>query len=87
MFLQFKTLNKMYKTLVRSLLDYCDIIYHIPPIVHHPPLGTSLNNLMEKIEKNSTPSCACCYRRLAGIEPCEALRRTGMGVSLTERRM
>ena len=50
-FLPFKTLNQMYKALVRSHLDYCDIIYHIPPIVHHPPLGTSLNYLMEKVEK------------------------------------
>ena len=41
----------MYKALVRSHLDYCDIIYHIPSIVHHPPLGTSLNYLMEKVEK------------------------------------
>ena len=49
-FLLFKTQNQMYKALVRPHLDYCDIIYHIPPIVHHPPLGTSLNNLMGKIE-------------------------------------
>ena len=41
----------MYKALVRSHLDDCDIIYHIPPIVHHPTLGISLNNLMEKIER------------------------------------
>ena len=45
-FLLFKTLNQIYKALVCSHLDYYDIIYHIPPIVHHPPLGTSLNNLM-----------------------------------------
>ena len=50
-FLPFKTLNQMYKALVRSHLDYCDIIYHIPSIIHNPPLGTSLNYLMEKVEK------------------------------------
>ena len=50
-FLPFKTLNQMYKALVRSHLDYCDIIYHIPPSVHHPTLGISLNNLMEKVER------------------------------------
>ena len=49
-FLPFKTLYQLYKSLVRSHLDYCNIIYHIPPIVHHPPLGTSLNYLMEKME-------------------------------------
>ena len=50
-FLPFDTLNQMYKALVRSHLDYCDILYHTPPILHHPPLGTSLNTLMEKVEK------------------------------------
>ena len=41
----------MYKTLVRSHLDYCDIIYHMPHIVHPPPLGVSLHDLMESVEK------------------------------------
>ena len=50
-FLPFKTLNQMYKSLVRSHLDYCDVIYHFPPILHPPPLGMSLHTLMEKIEK------------------------------------
>ena len=31
-FLPPKTLDQMYKALVRSHLDYCDIIYHIPSI-------------------------------------------------------
>ena len=50
-FLPFKTLNQMYKALVRSHLDYCDVIYHMPPIIHQPPLGLSLHDLMEKVEK------------------------------------
>ena len=29
-FLPLKTLDQMYKTLVRSHFDYCDVIYHIP---------------------------------------------------------
>ena len=29
-FLPIKTLDQMYKALVRSHLDYCDTIYHIP---------------------------------------------------------
>ena len=49
-FYPLRPLTKMYKASVRSHLDYCDIVYHIPPIVHHPPLGTSLNYLMEKLE-------------------------------------
>ena len=32
MFLPHKTLDQMYKSLVRSHLDYCDILYHIPPV-------------------------------------------------------
>ena len=32
MFLSRKTLDQMYKALVRSHLDYCDIIYHISSI-------------------------------------------------------
>jgi len=31
-FLPLKTLDQMYKALVRSHLDYCDIIYHIPAL-------------------------------------------------------
>ena len=50
-FLPFKTLNQMYKALVRSHLDYCDIIYHIPSSINLPPLGMSLHALMEKVEQ------------------------------------
>ena len=41
----------MYKSLVRSHLDYCDIIYHEPSTINQPPLGLSLTSLMEKIER------------------------------------
>ena len=40
----------MYKALVRPHLD-CDIIYHIPSIIHQPPLGVTLNYLMMKVER------------------------------------
>ena len=33
-FLPLRTLDQMYKTLVRSHLDYFDVIYHIPSIMH-----------------------------------------------------
>ena len=46
-----KTLDQMYKTLVRSHLDYCDIIYHVPSIIDQPLLGMTLHLLMEKLEK------------------------------------
>ena len=41
----------MYKALVRSHLDYCDIIYHIPALNSHNNLGITLNSLMEKVER------------------------------------
>ena len=50
-FLPLKSLDQMYKAHVRSHLDYCDIIYHIPPILNQPPLGLSLNNRMENVER------------------------------------
>ena len=49
MFLPHKTLDLMYKALVRSHFDYCDIIYHIPP--KQTQLGVTLNALMGKTER------------------------------------
>ena len=40
----------MYKALVRPHLDYCDIIYHIPPSNNPPPQLPTFNSLMEKLE-------------------------------------
>ena len=50
-FLPLKTLDQMYKTLVRSHLDYCDIIYHKPSYQNQPPIGVTLNLQMEKVER------------------------------------
>ena len=50
-FLPLKTLDQMYKALVRSHLDYSNVIYHIPSITHQPPLGRTLSSLMEKVER------------------------------------
>ena len=46
-----QVLSQMYKVFIRSHLDYCDFIYHIPPIIRNSPLEISLNFLMESIEK------------------------------------
>ena len=43
-FLPLKTLDQMYKALVRSHLDYCDITYHIPSHQNQAPLGVTLNS-------------------------------------------
>ena len=50
-FLPFKTLDQIYKTLVRSHLDYCDTIYHIPAFNSQINLGVTLDSLMEKVER------------------------------------
>ena len=47
-FLAPKTLDKV---LVRSHLDYCGVIYHIPSRIHQPAQGMTLNYLMEKVER------------------------------------
>ena len=49
-FLPLKALNQMYKALVRSHLDYCDIIYHIPSLQNQPSVDVTLNSLMAKDE-------------------------------------
>ena len=49
-FLPLKTLDQLYKALVRSHLDYCDIIYHIPSHHNQAPLGITLHSRMEKVE-------------------------------------
>ena len=51
--LPLKTLNQMYKSLVRPHLDYCDIIYHIPQTVHPQSVngGITLNCHMERVEQ------------------------------------
>ena len=50
-FLPLQTLDQIYETLVRFDLDYCGIICHIPPHHNQPPLGVSLNYLMEMVER------------------------------------
>ena len=50
-FLPIQTLDQMYKALVRSYLDYCDTIYHIPAFNSQINLGVTLNSLMEKVER------------------------------------
>ena len=44
-------LDQMYKALVRSHLDYCNIIYHISSHHNQAPLGITLHSRMEKVER------------------------------------
>ena len=50
LFLPIKTLDQMYKALVRPHLDYFDIIYHILTSINPSPQLPTFNSLMEKLE-------------------------------------
>ena len=52
MFLPHKTLDLMYKALVRSHFVYCGMIYHIPS--KQTQIGVTLNALMEKLKEFNT---------------------------------
>ena len=41
----------MYKALVRTHLDYCDTIYHMPALNNQTNLGVTLTSLMETVER------------------------------------
>ena len=50
-FLPIKTLDQIYNALVRSHLDYCGTLYHIPASNSQINLGVTLNSLMENVER------------------------------------
>ena len=86
--LPFKTLNQMYKSLVRPHLDQCDIIYHIPQIVR--PLaegdGIALHSLMEKAEQVQYQAALAVTGAWQGTDRVRIYEELGWE-SLTDRRM
>ena len=50
-YLPLTTLDQMYKIFIRSHLDYCDIIFHVPPLNNCFDYSVTLNTTMEMIEK------------------------------------
>ena len=76
----------MYKALVRSHLDYCDVIYHIPHTIHLPPLGLSLNTLMEKVEKIQYQAALAVTGAWQGSNRVKLYEEVGWE-SLSDRRM
>ena len=85
-FLPFKTLVHMNKALVRSHLDYCDIIYHIPPTSHEPPLGVTLHDHMEMIEKTQYQAALAVTGAWQGTSRVKIYEELGWE-SLSDRRM
>ena len=47
-YLPLHSLDKIYKMMIRSHLDYCDVIYHV---LHANAFPFTLNSLMEKLER------------------------------------
>ena len=78
-FLPLKTLDQMYKVLVRSHLDYCDIIYHIPSHPKPSIPGCDPKFFNGKSRKNPVSSSPCHFWRLAWFKSFKTLRgiRTG----------
>ena len=69
----------MYKALVRSHLDYCDTIYHIPASNSQINLGVTLNSLMEKVERTQYQAALAITGTMAGYKSLQTLLRIGMG--------
>ena len=85
-YLPLKTLEQMYKSLARSHLDYCDIIYHQPAKVNEPPLGVILTVQMEEIERIQYQAALAITGAWNGTSRVKLYEELGWE-SLSERRM
>ena len=85
-FLPLKTLDQMYKALVRPHLDYCDVIYHIPSHENQAPLGVTLNSVMEKVERIQYQSGLAISGAWHGSNRAKLYEELGWE-SLSDRRM
>ena len=86
--LPLKTLNQMYKSLVRPHLDYCDIIYHIPHTIRPPSegCGISLHHLMEFVEQIQYRAALAVTGAWQGTDRVKLYEELGWE-SLSDRRM
>ena len=85
-FLPLKTLDQMDKSLVRSHLDCCDIIYHIPSHQNQAPLGVTLNSVMENVERIQYQSALAMTGAWHGSNRAKLYDELGWE-SLSDRRM
>ena len=76
----------MYKALVRSHLDYYDIIYHLPSKQNQAPLGITLNSAMEKVERIQYQSALAISGAWHGSSRSKLYEELGWE-SLSDRRM
>ena len=86
--LPLKTLNQMYKSLVRPHLDYCDIIYHIPQTVHSQSVGggITLNCQMERVEQIQYQAALAVTGAWQGTDRIKLYEELGWE-TLSDRRM
>ena len=85
-FLPFKTLNVMYKTLVRSHFDYCDVVYDIPQLINPVNFESKLHYLMENIEKVQYQAALAVTGAWQGSNRMKLYENIGWE-SLSERRL
>ena len=85
-FLHLKTLDQMYKALVRSHLNYCDITYHIPSHQNQAPIGVTQNSLMEKCERIQYQAALAISGAWRGSSRSKLYKELGWE-SLSDRRM
>ena len=85
-FLPMKTLDQMYKALVRSHLDYCDIIYHIPPSINPPPQLPTFNSVMDKLERVQYQAALAVTGAWQGSNSSKLIEELGWE-SLSDRRV
>ena len=76
----------MCKALVRSHLDYCDIIYHMPSKQNQALLGMTLNSVMEKVERIQYQSALAISGAWHGSSRTKLYKELGWE-SLSDRRM
>jgi hypothetical protein len=84
--LEYLNTYQMYKALVRSHFDYCDIIYHTPSVQNQPPLGVSLTSLMQKVERIQYQSAVAITGKWQGSNRTKLYEELGWE-TLSDRRM
>ena len=73
----------MYKALIHSHLDYCDIIYHIPSV--QTQFGLTITDLMEKAERIQYQAALAVTRAWQGSSRSKVYEELGWE-SLSDRR-
>ena len=85
LFLPLKTLDQMYKALVRSHLDYCNTTSHILALNNQINLGVTLTSLMETVERTQYQAALAITGAWQGSNRSKLYKELGWE-SLSDRR-